>query len=113
MSIECIKFTPYKSGCLVGFADVKVNRWVSSSKASGLMGFTLKGCRLFKKDSQVWASLPQKETKEDDGTTKYYNFFMLETKEDLEELKEAVRDAINLYREVNTSQVQEEAMPWD
>lgn len=61
MSIEVLKFTPYRKGFLLGFADVYVPK----------MGLEIHGMSLAEKNGKRWVNMPSKEFKDDKGETKY------------------------------------------
>ena len=51
MTIECIRYTEYASGALIGFADLWIPNW----------GIEISGCSVFSKDNRRWVSLPSRE----------------------------------------------------
>lgn len=83
--IECLRYREINKGCLQGYADIYIQAWDAE----------INGCKLWRKGSQEWISLPDKEIDGNDGEKRYYPVIRLRTKEANERLKEAIRQAIH------------------
>lgn len=83
MNIEIVNYTEHASGCLQGFADIKIVDF----------GLTIQGCKLFKKEDSFWIGLPDKEYTDREGNKKYQKFLIF-SKEVDKDFKESARDVI-------------------
>ena len=61
MSIECLKFTPFSKGVVLGFFDIYVEKW----------GIEIHGCSICEKNGGKWINFPSKEFEDEKGEKKW------------------------------------------
>lgn len=102
MTVECIKFRPFASGSLQGFADLFLPR----------VGVEIYGCTIHMKDGKRWVNLPSKEYKDKDtGETKYSSVVRFPNKDHYTQFQQLAKDAVDKWCQENGVEAQNEPQP--
>lgn len=83
--IECVRYTTYSKGSLLGYADFYVPKW----------GIILRGITLHQKNGHRWINFPAKEYTNKEGEKKYSHYIQFKEKEHFEAFTEQALKAID------------------
>ena len=93
MPVTCLKFTPVNKGCLIGYADVLLEK-------SDLV-LEIRGCMLMQKDGRKWLSLPSKEFTNENNEKKYFSIIKFQDREVDKSFQEAAIAEIEKWQQSN------------
>ena len=85
--IECIKFKEYKNGCLLGFADFRIQKW----------GAVIHGCSVYEKNGQRWVNFPSKEYMNENNEKKFAPFFRFDEDKIFKAFSAGLKEAFDRY----------------
>ena len=86
--VNCSNFKSFKSGFLLGFADIDFK--------SEFGTVTIKGCMFFQKDDKRWIKIPGNDY-EKNGEKKYSSFLSFENSEMREKFSHDAKKSIDEY----------------
>lgn len=93
MPVTCLKFTPVGKGCLIGYADLLLE------KAD--LSLEIRGCMLMQKDGRKWLSLPSKEFTNENNEKKYFSILKFQDREVDKKFQEAAIPEIEKWQQNN------------
>ena len=94
MPVKCLKFKEVNKGCLVGYADLLLEKTDLSLE--------VRGCMLMQKNNQKWLSLPSKEFKDEKtNETKYYPIVRFTDKDVDKKFQDQAIAVINEFRQAS------------
>ena len=92
--IECINYRSHLKGHLLGFADLRIEKW----------GIDIFGCTLFQKDGRRWINLPGREYLNQEGEKKHLPFLRFKDPEHYRIFMDKAKEAIDKWIEANQAE---------